>query len=176
MMYYITLAATDAGNKKEYEAKIWVKEWEDFKKVIDFKLVGNDSAKIIGGFTEVPFPNSPEFQDLTRFAIHQYNKNQNAHLEFVENLNVKKQVVAGMLYDITFAATDDGKKKYMKLRFGLRYGRTSRKLLNSSLLVMIVQSLGALSMFHSQTTPNSKILLVLLFKIIIRKRKLIWSL
>ncbi|KAL3366985.1 hypothetical protein AABB24_011614, partial [Solanum stoloniferum] len=111
MMYYITLAATDAGNKKEYEAKIWVKEWEDFKKVIDFKLVGNDSAKIIGGFTEIPFPNSPEFQALTRFAIHQYNKNQNAHLEFVENLNVKKQVVAGMLYYITFAATDGGKKK-----------------------------------------------------------------
>ncbi|KAG5602690.1 hypothetical protein H5410_034060 [Solanum commersonii] len=102
MMYYITLAATDVGNKKEYEAKIWVKEWEDFKKVIDFKLVGNDSAKILGGFTEVPFPNSPEFQDLTCFAIHQYNKNHNAHLEFVENLNVKKQVVAGMLYYITF--------------------------------------------------------------------------
>jgi len=75
MMYYITLVATDAGNKKEYEAKIWVKEWEDFKKVIEFKLVGDDLT-ILGPIPDAPIPNSPEFQDLTRFAIQQYNKNQ----------------------------------------------------------------------------------------------------
>ncbi|KAH0664371.1 hypothetical protein KY284_029302 [Solanum tuberosum] len=134
MMYYITLAATDAGNKKEYEAKIWVKEWEDFKKVIDFKLVGNDSAKILGGFTEVPFPNNPEFRDLTRFAIHQYNKNQNAHLEFVENLNVKKQVVAGMLYYITFAATDGGKKKIYEAKIWVKEWENFKKVVEFKLV------------------------------------------
>ncbi|XP_049408709.1 multicystatin-like isoform X2 [Solanum stenotomum] len=134
MMYYITLAATDAGNKKEYEAKIWVKEWEDFKKVIDFKLVGNDSAKIIGGFTEVPFPNSLEFQDLTRFAIHQYNKNQNAHLEFVENLNVKEAVVAGMLYYITFVATDGGKIKIYEAKIWVKVWENFKKVVEFKLV------------------------------------------
>ncbi|KAK6787925.1 hypothetical protein RDI58_016450 [Solanum bulbocastanum] len=134
MMYYITLVAIDAGNKKEYEAKIWVKEWEDFKKVIDFKLVGNDSAKIPGGITEVPFPNNPEFQDLTCFAIHQYNKNQNAHLEFVENLNVKEQVVAGMLYYITFVATDGGKKKIYEAKIWVKVWENFKKVVEFKLV------------------------------------------
>ncbi|KAL3335828.1 hypothetical protein AABB24_031850 [Solanum stoloniferum] len=134
VMYYIRLAATDAGNKKEYEAKIWVKEWEDFKKVIDFKLVGNDSANIPGGITEVPFPNCHEFQNLTRFAIHQYNKNQNAHLEFVENLNVKKQVVAGMLYYITFVATDGGKKKIYEAKIWVKEWENFKKVVEFKLI------------------------------------------
>ncbi|XP_015161443.1 multicystatin-like, partial [Solanum tuberosum] len=112
----------------------WVKEWEDFKKVIDFKLVGNDSAKKLGGFTEVPFPNSPEFQDLTRFAVHQYNKDQNAHLEFVENLNVKKQVVAGMLYYITFAATDGGKKKIYETKIWVKVWENFKKVVEFKLV------------------------------------------
>ncbi len=74
-MYYITLAVTDAGKKKIYETKIWVKEWEDFKKVVEFKLVGDNSAKV-GGIIDVPNPNNPEFQDLARFAVNDYNKSQ----------------------------------------------------------------------------------------------------
>jgi len=38
-MYYITLEATDGGEKKTYEAKIWVKPWENFKEVQEFKPV-----------------------------------------------------------------------------------------------------------------------------------------
>ncbi|KAK6787924.1 hypothetical protein RDI58_016449 [Solanum bulbocastanum] len=111
MMYYITLSTTDAGKKKIYEAKIWVKEWEDFEKVVEFKLVGDDSAKP-GGIIIVPIPNSPEFQNLVRFAVQDYNKKENAHLEFVEVLNVKEQVDAGMMYYITLVATDVG---YIKI-------------------------------------------------------------
>ncbi|XP_069155535.1 multicystatin-like [Solanum lycopersicum] len=133
MMYYITLVATDDGNKKDYEAKIWVKEWEDFKKVISFKLVGKDSA-IIGGFTDVPFPNKREFQDLTRFAIQDYNKKENAHLEFVENLNVKKQVVAGMLYYITFAATDAGKKNIYETKIWVKEWEDFKKVVEFKLV------------------------------------------
>ncbi|PHT46495.1 Multicystatin [Capsicum baccatum] len=40
-MYYITLEAIDGGKKKIYETKIWVKEWENFKEVQEFKLVGD---------------------------------------------------------------------------------------------------------------------------------------
>ncbi|KAK4719724.1 hypothetical protein R3W88_018062 [Solanum pinnatisectum] len=119
MMYYITLAATDAGKKKIYEAKIWVKEWEDFKKVVEFKLVGDDSAKT-GGIIIIPFPISFEFQDLARFAVQDYNKKENAHLEFVEVLNVKEQVVAGMMYYITLVATDAGYKKIYKTKIWVK--------------------------------------------------------
>ncbi|XP_054798023.1 cysteine proteinase inhibitor A-like [Prosopis cineraria] len=40
-MYYITLEATDGGKKKVYETKIWVKPWQNFKQVQEFKLVGD---------------------------------------------------------------------------------------------------------------------------------------
>ncbi|CAK9147289.1 unnamed protein product, partial [Ilex paraguariensis] len=40
-MYYITLEATDGGQKKLYEAKIWVKPWLNFKEVQEFKPIGN---------------------------------------------------------------------------------------------------------------------------------------
>ncbi|XP_016489748.1 cysteine proteinase inhibitor A-like [Nicotiana tabacum] len=40
-MYYITLDATEGGKKKVYEAKIWVKPWENFKEVQEFKPVGD---------------------------------------------------------------------------------------------------------------------------------------
>jgi len=75
MLYYITFVATDGGKRKIYEAKIWVKVWENFKKVVEFKLVGDDSAKP-GGIINVPFPNNPEFQDLARFAVQDYNKKE----------------------------------------------------------------------------------------------------
>ncbi|GFP94247.1 cysteine proteinase inhibitor [Phtheirospermum japonicum] len=39
-MYYITLEAADGGQKKVYEAKVWVKAWMNFKEVQEFKLVG----------------------------------------------------------------------------------------------------------------------------------------
>ncbi|KAH7541954.1 hypothetical protein FEM48_Zijuj02G0022000 [Ziziphus jujuba var. spinosa] len=38
MLYYITLEAIDGGQKKVYETKVWVKAWEKFKEVEEFKL------------------------------------------------------------------------------------------------------------------------------------------
>ena len=43
-IYYITLEALDGGQKKVYEAKVWIKPWMDFKEVQDFKLVGDASS------------------------------------------------------------------------------------------------------------------------------------
>ncbi|XP_023530395.1 cysteine proteinase inhibitor A-like [Cucurbita pepo subsp. pepo] len=43
-MYHITLEASDGGQKKVYEAKIWVKVWENFKQLQEFKLVGDGSV------------------------------------------------------------------------------------------------------------------------------------
>ncbi|XP_015170603.1 multicystatin-like [Solanum tuberosum] len=171
----VTLAATDAGNKKEYEAKIWVKECEDFKKVIDFKLVSDNSAKI-GGIINVLLPNNPQFQDLAHFVVQKYNKNQNAHLELLENLNVKEQLVSGMMYYITFAATDAGKKKIYEAKIWVKEWEDFKKVVEFKLVGDDSAKPGGIINIPFQTTPNSKILLVLLFKIIIRKRMLIWSL
>ncbi|CAN6697296.1 unnamed protein product [Malus baccata var. baccata] len=33
--------ATDGGKKNVYEAKVWVKPWENFKQVQEFKLVSD---------------------------------------------------------------------------------------------------------------------------------------
>lgn len=74
-MYYITFEGTEGGKKKEYEAKIWVKESENFKKVVGFKLVGDDRTRP-GGIINVPIPNSNEFQELARFAVQDYNEKQ----------------------------------------------------------------------------------------------------
>lgn len=38
-MYHLTLEAIDAGNKKIYEAKVWVKPWMNFKQLEEFKHV-----------------------------------------------------------------------------------------------------------------------------------------
>ncbi|XAR60324.1 hypothetical protein NMG60_11033646 [Bertholletia excelsa] len=40
-IYYITLEATDAGEKKVYCAKVWVKPWMNFKELQEFKLEGD---------------------------------------------------------------------------------------------------------------------------------------
>ncbi|KAF9665416.1 hypothetical protein SADUNF_Sadunf16G0120300 [Salix dunnii] len=40
-IYYITLEVTEGGQKKVYEAKVWVKPWLDFKEVQEFKLVAD---------------------------------------------------------------------------------------------------------------------------------------
>ncbi|KAI7728218.1 hypothetical protein M8C21_032612 [Ambrosia artemisiifolia] len=38
-MYYIKVEANDGGEKKTYEAKVWVKLWENFKELQELKLV-----------------------------------------------------------------------------------------------------------------------------------------
>ncbi|KAK2980947.1 hypothetical protein RJ640_025096 [Escallonia rubra] len=37
-VYHLTLEAIDAGNKKIYEAKVWVKPWMNFKQLQEFKV------------------------------------------------------------------------------------------------------------------------------------------
>ncbi|CAL5353968.1 unnamed protein product [Camellia sinensis] len=40
-VYYITLEATNGGQKKAYEAKVWVKPWMNFKELQEFKPIGD---------------------------------------------------------------------------------------------------------------------------------------
>ena len=36
-MYHLVIEVMEASKPKEYEAKVWVKPWENFKKVEEFK-------------------------------------------------------------------------------------------------------------------------------------------
>ncbi|GFY81207.1 cystatin B [Actinidia rufa] len=40
-LHHLTLEAIDAGKKKLYEAKVWVKPWMNFKELQEFKHVGD---------------------------------------------------------------------------------------------------------------------------------------
>lgn len=42
-LHHLTLEAIDAGKKKLYEAKVWVKPWMDFKELQEFKHAGDAS-------------------------------------------------------------------------------------------------------------------------------------
>ncbi|KAK9124956.1 hypothetical protein Scep_013802 [Stephania cephalantha] len=43
-MHHLTLEAIDAGKKKIYEAKVWVKPWMNFKHLEEFKHSGDSEA------------------------------------------------------------------------------------------------------------------------------------
>ncbi|KDP34555.1 hypothetical protein JCGZ_11105 [Jatropha curcas] len=66
----------------------------------------------VGGIKEVEgFANSVEIDGLARFAVDDYNKKQNALLEYKRVVNAKQQVVAGTIYYITLEVEDGGQKK-----------------------------------------------------------------
>lgn len=45
-MHHLTLEVIDAGKKKIYEAKVWVKPWMNFKELQEFKHVGDASPSL----------------------------------------------------------------------------------------------------------------------------------
>ncbi|KAL5994699.1 hypothetical protein ACLOJK_024752 [Asimina triloba] len=42
-LHHLTLEAVEAGKKKLYEAKVWVKQWEGFKELQEFRHAGDGS-------------------------------------------------------------------------------------------------------------------------------------
>ena len=40
-LHHLTLEVIDAGRKKLYEAKVWVKPWMNFKELQEFKHAGD---------------------------------------------------------------------------------------------------------------------------------------
>lgn len=43
-LHHLTLEVIDAGKKKLYEAKVWVKPWMNFKELQEFKHAGDVPA------------------------------------------------------------------------------------------------------------------------------------
>ncbi|XP_014505409.1 multicystatin-like [Vigna radiata var. radiata] len=130
VLYYITLMAKDGETKNVYETKVWVREWLKSKKeVLDFKLVDDSIREVIeGGVNDVP-ADTPHIQNLGRFAVDQYNKDQNANLEFVRVIHAQEQIVEGFLYYLTLEAKDGESKNVYEAKVW------ERSWINSTLLV-----------------------------------------
>ncbi|CAK9187857.1 unnamed protein product [Ilex paraguariensis] len=43
-LHHLTIEAIDAGKKKLYEAKVWVKLWLNFKELQEFKYAGDATS------------------------------------------------------------------------------------------------------------------------------------
>ncbi|GAV86994.1 Cystatin domain-containing protein [Cephalotus follicularis] len=101
MMYHLTLEAIDAGKKKIYEAKVWVKPWMNFKQLLEFKSA-NDGPSFttsdLGskpggpglGWRAVP-TKDPEVQEAANHAVKfiQQRSNSLAPYELLEILLAK---------------------------------------------------------------------------------------
>jgi len=74
-LHHLTLEAIDAGEKKIYEAKVWVKPWMNFKELTEFKHAGDVHAPSfttsdLGVIKGMPFCVDSLFLDMiNRLAI-----------------------------------------------------------------------------------------------------------
>lgn len=104
-LHHLTIEAIEAGKKKLYEAKIWVKPWMNFKELQEFKHAG-DSPSItrsdLGanreghapGWKEVPV-HDPEVQNAANHAIQTIQRRSNSLFpyELQEVTHAKAEVV-----------------------------------------------------------------------------------
>ncbi|XP_030926224.1 cysteine proteinase inhibitor 12-like [Quercus lobata] len=104
-MYHLTLEVIDAGKKKIYEAKVWVKPWMNFKELQEFKHAHDDpsfSQSDLGaerdghepGWKAVP-TDDPEVQDAANHAVKSIQKRSNSlsPYELLEVLLAKAKVI-----------------------------------------------------------------------------------
>ncbi|KAJ6778921.1 CYSTEINE PROTEINASE INHIBITOR 6 [Salix koriyanagi] len=101
-LYHLTVEATDAGNNKMYEVKVWVKPWMNFKQLQEFKHVEGGTSTDLGvkpddhgsGWKMVP-TNDLEVQDAANHAVNSIQKRSNSlyPYELLEILVVKAKVI-----------------------------------------------------------------------------------
>lgn len=105
-MHHLTLEAIDGGEKKIYEAKVWVKSWLNFKELQEFKEVAGDAplfttsdlgVKKDGhkpGWQSVPI-DDPQVQDAANHAIKTIQQRSNSLVpyELHEVADAKAEVI-----------------------------------------------------------------------------------
>ncbi|RVW96984.1 Cysteine proteinase inhibitor 6 [Vitis vinifera] len=110
-LHHLTLEVIDAGRKKLYEAKVWVKPWMNFKELQEFKHAGDVptltpsdlGVKKDGhgpGWQEVP-AHDPEVQDAANHAIKTLQQRSNS----IFPMNFKRsflQRLRSALYNLSF--------------------------------------------------------------------------
>ncbi|PIA53210.1 hypothetical protein AQUCO_00900061v1 [Aquilegia coerulea] len=101
-MHHLTLEAIEAGKKKIYEAKVWVKPWMNFKELTEFKHTGDSTPDVtpsdLGvkqGWRTVP-AHDPSVKDAANHFVKTIQQRSNSLVpyELLEILHAKAEVVA----------------------------------------------------------------------------------
>uniref|UniRef100_A0A8R7TUU9 Cysteine proteinase inhibitor n=1 Tax=Triticum urartu TaxID=4572 RepID=A0A8R7TUU9_TRIUA len=103
-VHHLTLEALEAGRKKLYEAKVWVKPWLDFKELQEFRHTGDATSFTISdlgakrgghepGWRDVPV-HDPVVKDAASHAVKSIQQRSNSLLpyELVEIVRAKAEV------------------------------------------------------------------------------------
>ncbi|XP_020273952.1 cysteine proteinase inhibitor 12-like, partial [Asparagus officinalis] len=129
IMHYLTVEAIEAGKKKIYEAKIWVKPWLDFKELQEFTHTGDSSPTItpadLGakrggherGWRMVP-PHDPTVKDAANHAVKtiQQRSNSLAAYELLEILHSKAEVIEDLVkFDLLLKLRRGSKEEKYKV-------------------------------------------------------------
>ncbi|XP_059653679.1 cysteine proteinase inhibitor 6 isoform X2 [Cornus florida] len=72
-LHHLTIEAIDAGKKKLYEAKVWVKPWMNFKELQEFKHAGDHAP----GWQAVPV-HDPVVWDAANHAVKTIQQRSNS--------------------------------------------------------------------------------------------------
>ncbi|CAN0862672.1 unnamed protein product [Linum grandiflorum] len=101
LLHYLVIEAADAEGyekkKKLYRVKVLLQPWMNIKEVVEFELYSGDSS---------------QFNSYHLSIIRSLNE----ALEFVRVVEVKRQMVAGLLYYLLIEAADaKGRKRKKKL-------------------------------------------------------------
>ncbi|XP_012456042.1 cysteine proteinase inhibitor 6 [Gossypium raimondii] len=94
-LHHLTVEAVDAGKKKLYEAKVWVKPWMNFKELQEFKHAGDADSSAsftacdLGAKKDVQGPmlqavatNDPVVQDAADHAVKTIQQRSNSLLPY----------------------------------------------------------------------------------------------
>ncbi|XP_068661878.1 cysteine proteinase inhibitor 6-like [Aristolochia californica] len=126
-LHHLTLEVIDAGKKKLYEAKVWVKPWMDFKQLQEFKPVGDSSVTPAdlgvkqddhGGSWQTIPAHDPVIQDAANHAIKtiQQRSNSLAPYELLEIIHSRAQVIEGAAkFDLLLKAKRGSKEEKFKV-------------------------------------------------------------
>ncbi|CAN1343834.1 Cysteine proteinase inhibitor 12, partial [Linum perenne] len=100
-MHHLVIEAADAGKKKLYQAKVWVKPWMNFKELQEFKHSGDSSPQLTSsdlgvkkGLKDVA-SHDPAVQDAANHALKTIQQRSNSLFpyELQEVADAKAEVV-----------------------------------------------------------------------------------
>ncbi|CAA6662183.1 unnamed protein product [Spirodela intermedia] len=102
----------------------------------------------VGGAEDVGgAENGPEIEELARFAVDEYNKQQNGLLEFSRVVKAKTQVVSGIMHHLTVEVKEGGVKKLYDAKVWVQGWLNSKKL-HDFKQIGILRSLRSSLIFH----------------------------
>ncbi|CAA0820125.1 Cysteine proteinase inhibitor 6 [Striga hermonthica] len=127
-LHHLTLEVVEAGKKKLYEAKVWVKPWMDFKELQEFKHVGDvpsfTSSDLgvkkddqVSRWRSVPV-HDPVVQDAAHHAVTTIQQRSNSLFpyELSEVIHANAEVVeASAKFDMLLKVKRGGKEEKFKV-------------------------------------------------------------